>query len=309
MESRGRAHAPERRILVTGASGFVGAHLCRRLVEAGATVHAVSRSPRREGQSASRWWNADLEEPGLCDDLVRAVDPDIVLHLAGHVTGNRGLDAVLPTFRANLSATVELLTAAARHGVGRIVLAGSLEETDPRDGVTVPGSPYAAAKSAGTAYAQMLHALHALPVVILRIFMVYGPAQRDTVKLVPYVIRSLLRGEPPELSDGRRPVDWIYVDDVVEAFVIAASAPGVDGATVDVGTGRLTTIRDVVEQLALLLDPAAELRFGARPNPAQERVAVADADRSERLLGWRAVVPLDEGLRRTVDWYRRAPGD
>lgn len=118
-----------------------------------------------------------------------------------------------------------------------------------------------------------------------------------------------MRGEPPELSDGRRPVDWIYVDDVVEAFVIAASAPGVDGATVDVGTGRLTTIRDVVEQLALLLDPAAELRFGARPNPAQERVVVADADRSERLLGWRAVVPLDEGLRRTVDWYRRAPGD
>lgn len=270
-------------------------------------VHGVARSARPEGTSASHWWTVDLAEPGACDDLVRAVDPDVILHLAGHVTGSRGLEAVRPTFRSNLGATVDLLLAAAEHGVDRIVVTGSLEEPDRHD--SAPSSPYAAAKWAGSAYARMLHDLHALPVVVLRVFMVYGPDQRDAAKLVPYVIRSLLRGTPPELSDGRRPVDWVYVDDVVAAFAAAATTPGIDGATIDVGTGRLTTIRDLVEQLALLVDPSVELRFGARPNRERERVAVADAARSERLLGWRAAVELRDGLQRTVDWYRQALAD
>jgi len=94
----------------------------------------------------------------------------------------------------------------------------------------------------------MFFALYQLPVVILRVFMVYGPGQGDLQKLVPYVITSLLKGETPRFTSGTREVDWIYVEDVVAAFLEAARAPGVEGATLDVGTGKLVTVRQVVER-------------------------------------------------------------
>jgi UDP-glucose 4-epimerase len=141
-------------------------------------------------------------------------------------------------------------------------------------------------------------------VVSLRLFMVYGPAQPDVSKLVPYVIRSLLLGESPALSTGMRAVDWVYVDDVVDAFLAAATADNVDGETFDVGSGQLTTVREIVERLARIIDAGVSLKFGVVPERALEQVRVADVVRTADRLGWRAQTPLDRGLQQTVDWHR-----
>jgi len=151
----------------------------------------------------------------------------------------------------------------------------------------------------------MFHALYQLPIVILRIFMVYGPAQQDLRKLIPYVILSLLRGEAPKLTSGHRQIDWIYVDDVVEAFLTAARAADVEGHTIDVGSGELTTIRSVVEHLVRLINPKVEPVFGALPDRPLEQVRAAQAARAHAVMGWKVVTPLEEGLKRTVDWYQR----
>lgn len=116
---------------------------------------------------------------------MRQVRPGLVFHLASHVSGSRGLDAVLPTLQANFLSTVNVLLAAAEVGCKRIVRAGSLEEPDGEDPEPVPVSPYAAAKFTANTYDRMFHSLHGLPVVTLRIFMVHGPGQRDETKLVP----------------------------------------------------------------------------------------------------------------------------
>src|SRR5206468_741420 len=112
-------------------------------------------------------------------------------------------------------------------------------------------------------YARMFHALYGLSVVVLRIFMTYGPAQRDVRKVIPYVILSALRGEAPALGSGARPVDWIYVGDVVEAIEAACGATDASGGSLDVGSGSLVTIRDVALRLVGTIDPSLSPRFGA----------------------------------------------
>lgn len=298
-----RAYAG-RRVLVTGASGFIGTQLAGALVTAGADVHAVARTA---GPAPDvRWWTADLADPEAAAHLVRAAAPDIVFHLAGHVSGDRSLAAVLPTVRGNLLSTVNLLAAGAGQGTPpRLVLAGSMEEpAGDGAGPAVPGSPYAAAKAAASGYARMFHALYDLPVVVLRVFMVYGPGRQDEAKLVPYVTRSFLAGEPPRLSSGTRAVDWVYVDDVVAAFLRAGVDDRAVGHTVDVGSGELTTIGSVVERVAALVGDGTAPRFGALPDRPLEREPRADLGPARQLLGWAPAIPLDEGLARTVAWFR-----
>jgi nucleoside-diphosphate-sugar epimerase len=287
------------RVLVTGASGFIGGHLVNRLVSAGAEVHGVAREARSTGDVV--WWQADLSDEEAADRIVEASRPSLVYHLAGAVTGGRDLSAVGPSVRDTLGSAVHVLTAAARHGTGRVVLAGSLEEPDTGD--PFPVSPYAAAKAAAASYAGYFRAVHGLPVVVLRVFMVYGPGQRDRTKLVPSVIDALLRGDRPAVSSGLRPVDWIHVEDVADAFLAAGTAPEAPGEPIDVGTGRMATVREVVELLVRLVDPALEARFGASPDRPFERVVAADARRTEEALGWRAAIPLEAGLRDTVRWF------
>ena len=149
----------------------------------------------------------------------------------------------------------------------------------------------------------MFFSLHGVPVVTLRIFMVYGPGQHDETKLVPYVITSLLRDDPPKLASGSRPVDWVYVDDVVDALVRSANADQANGATIDVGSGVLTPVRSVVESIARLIPSSPAPQFGALPDRPNERVRLADVERAGSLLGWAPSTSLERGLAATVDWY------
>jgi UDP-glucose 4-epimerase len=290
-----------RRALVTGAAGFIGSALCQRLVASGTEVHGVSRVPRSTADGVG-WWSADLAEDGAAARILREVRPDVVFHLASHVSGDRALGAVVPTLRDNLVTTVNLLTAAAASGGPRVVLAGSMEEPDRDD--PAPSSPYAAAKAAASGYAGLFDQLYGLAVVNLRVFMVYGPGQRDGTKLVPYVITSLLRGEGPRLSSGRREVDWVYVDDVVAAFVAAAEADRAPGSTVDVGSGELVSIRSLVERIVMLVGGDVRPTFGALADRPGERPRVADLAGSREAIGWQPSTPLDAGLARTVEWFR-----
>jgi nucleoside-diphosphate-sugar epimerase len=289
------------RALVTGASGFIGGRLCRRLLADGVEVHGISRRPQED--DAVRWWQGDLGDADGVASTLERIRPDVVYHLAGYVSGSREIDAVLPSLRDNLVSAVNVLVGAARTGCS-VVIAGSQEEPEPGAEDPVPASPYAAAKLAAGSFARMLHALHGLQVVHLRVFMVYGPGQHDRTKLVPYVITSLLKGERPKLSSGTRPVDWVYVDDVVDAFVAAASRDDLAGASLDVGSGELVTIRAIVDRIVETVGAGVEPDFGALPERPLEIVRAADVERTKVLLGWQARTTLADGLRSTVDSYR-----
>ena len=293
------------RILVTGASGFLGSHLCRRLHRGGARLRGISRVPRTSPDFI-RWSDDDLTDLASVRRLFDEERPQIVFHLAGAVTAATALELVEPIFRSLLTSTVNILVASAEFGRPRVILAASLEE--PQEVEAAPASPYAAAKAAAGAFGRMFHALYQVPVVSVRPFMTYGPAQ-PRGKILPHVITALLEGRAPRLASGTRQVDWIYVDDVIEGMVMAASRAGIEGQTLDLGSGTLVTIREAVETIVNIMQPPVEPVFGAVADRPFEIRRVADVERSKRLLGWEPTTTLEAGLRRTIDWYRSNSGD
>lgn len=305
MTHRG-ADTPASRMLVTGAAGFIGWHLCRRLGTDNFELHATTRrDPPRHAREI--WWQADMANPVDARRVFSAVKPDIVVHLAGTTGAGVDRDLVLPTFHSLATSTVNVLMLASEFDCKRVILVGSLNEPVPSLEALIPGSPYAAAKWVGSAYGRMFHALYGTPVVNLRPFMAYGPAQ-GAGKLIPSVTLSLLKGESPRLTSGRVRGDWIYIDDVVDAFVLAATAPEIEGQTFDLGSGRLTSMRSLIETLHGIVGGNGIPQFGAIPDRPYEQEVVADTAPAAEHLGWSCATSLEEGLRKTVAWYRANSG-
>jgi UDP-glucose 4-epimerase len=290
------------RVLVTGASGFVGRSLCRSLVQLGATVDAVSRSEHPSSDTI-HWHTADLEQIHEVERLWIKTRPDVVYHLAGAVNGAPNLSLLLPTYHSLVTSAVNLLAVCSQRGCSRLILMGSLEELDAAEMDPPLSSPYAAAKTAMRSYARMCHRLFNTPAVILRLFMCYGPGQPEW-KVIPSTLLSLLNGAAPQLSSGRRELDWIFIEDAVQALVAAATASDISGLTLDVGSGRLTSIRAIVDRLVQLINPHIQPCFGVLPDSPERRPRLADTATTRRVLGWEAKTSLEEGLERTVEWYR-----
>jgi nucleoside-diphosphate-sugar epimerase len=302
--SQGLDKLSGKKVLVTGASGFLGSHLCDRLCQNGAEVHAISRTKRTTDRDLLHWWQGNLEDMEVVQNLFQTIQPHIVFHLSGLITGVAGLDLVLPTFQSLLVSSVNILTAATQVGCDRLVMMGSLEEPEPKQGEIAPSSPYSAAKWASCAYSRMFYHLYQTPVVLVRPFMTYGPRQ-PIHKIIPSVILSLLKGEAPKLASGVREVDWIYVDDVIEGMLAAARVAGVEGYTFDLGSGNLVSIRSLVEQLTQIVNPQIKPLFGALPDRPVEKVRVANTAYTLDKLGWQPRISLATGLGTTVNWFEQ----
>ena len=161
------------KILVTGANGFIGPHLCRQLYANGGNVYAISRQGGPIDNKHIHWCRGDLSNLPTVRAVLNKVKPDVIFHLAGHAAGGRELELVLPTYHSNLTTTVNLLSEATKVGCKRIILPASMEEPGSDSLEVVPSSPYAADKWASSAYARMFHKLYNTPIVILRVFMTY----------------------------------------------------------------------------------------------------------------------------------------
>jgi nucleoside-diphosphate-sugar epimerase len=168
----------------------------------------------------------------------------------------------------------------------------------------VPSSPYSVAKWASTGYSRMFFSLYNTPVVTATLYMVYGPDQKDTSKLIPYVTNALLQNTAPKLSSGKREIDWIYIDDVVEGLIQIAITPGIEGKIIDIGSGKTCTIREVVEKIVDLIKPDVMPQFNALADRPLEKTRIANVELAGSLMKWKPQVSLPEGLARTVRWHR-----
>ena len=252
-----------RRILVSGATGFIGRPLCEALLTLGAEVHGLARCAERSIDGVVRW-SIDLRDAPQVEAACAEIQPQIVFHLAAQVTARQERELIRPMLEHNLLGAVNLLMALTPGLCRRVVFCGSGEEPSGAVRTAVPSAPYTAAKTAASLYARMFHQVYRLPVVLVRPFLTYGPWQEAT-KLIPYTIFKLLRGESPQLSSGNRLCDFIHVSDVMRGMLWAAAQPGIEGETFDLGTGEVVSIRAAVETVARII--GAERRCNSLHRP------------------------------------------
>jgi UDP-glucose 4-epimerase len=312
--------ANPRPILITGASGFIGSHLARRLAHTGACVVGTCTARHR----ASRVQNlppnfllesADLRNPASVESLFASHRFGTVFHLAAQgvqaesAADNQAANSAIEIAGANAAGSMALAQIALRYGVDRFVYCGSGLEYESGDLPVDESAPlaapnlYGASKAAGWLLLDYLCRVEGLPLTTVRPFTVFGPAESEG-KLIPYVIARALRRETLQLSAGTQVRDYVYVSDVVDALILAATSENVRGAVFNIGSGaaEARTIRSVVETaLDLIGAPRSLCRFGearrTRPDPAG---LVSNSARAIARLGWKPRVTLEAGLSRTI---------
>jgi dolichol-phosphate mannosyltransferase len=301
--------------LVTGAAGFVGAGLVRRLLSDGHDVHAVTSSGgdgwRLRGVDVERH-ELDLRDRAAVARLISGVRPTWVFHLAAHGAYSWQTDAAR-AIETNALGTVHLVDACIDQDVRALVHAGSSSEygfkpIGPTERELLePTSPYAVGKAAASLYCRAVAVERDRHLCTLRLYSVYGPWEEPN-RLIPTLLAHALRGELPPLVAPDTARDFVYVEDVCDAFVRTALREDLPRGTIlNVGTGVQSTLRDVVEHVRRILDVRAEPAWGAYPARMWDTSCwVADARQIQAQLGWRATTAVAEGLERSAAWLRSA---
>jgi nucleoside-diphosphate-sugar epimerase len=297
------------RVLLTGATGFIGCRLAEKLVAAGAELWAgvypgdpeelLKRLPAKCIQVP-----IDLGDGNTVRQAVRTSRPDTIFHLAATGVTNPGI-AAPDALKVNTTGAICLLEALRKHHPQRIILVGTCHEYGARESMEGldPINFYAASKIATWAFARAYWRAHQLPVVTVRLFQVYGPGQ-PAQTLIPSAIRAARAGDDFPMTPGDQQRDFIAVADVVEGMMAAAQAPDIEGSSIDLGTGTAHSIRAVVERIWQLTGAQGHILPGALPyRPSVAMRLVADAQRTATLTGWRARISLDEGIRQTIDEF------
>lgn len=299
-------------ILVTGASGFVGANLFKRLIRQRKDVYAVVREKkgwRLADVNDDRVIASDLNDPNATRNLIESIKPRTVFDCIAY--GAYSFEEKIPLiYQTNFLSVVHLVELLAQQGVSAYVHAGSSSEygtncaapneSDIRD----PNSHYAVSKSSVADYLLYAGKHRSVPCVNLRLYSVYGPLE-DTSRLIPNLLYKALEGKLPPFVDARTSRDFIHVDDVCNAFIQSAIRmnPDIYGQSFNVGTGICTTISDLAAQTKTLFNIDDEPKFGMMDGRAWDlQNWYANPSQTEQAIGWRAQINLAEGLKNTADW-------
>jgi dTDP-glucose 4,6-dehydratase len=309
-----------KRVLVTGAGGFIGSHVTEKLVDAGAKTRAfvhynsagsagwLDKSPARD--------EIEVVAGDITDrDSVRHAmdDIDVVLHLAALIAIPYSYSAPSSYVRTNIEGTLNVLQSARGAGVERIVQTSTsevygtarfapIDESHPLQGQ----SPYSATKIAADKLAESFYLSFKVPVVTLRPFNTFGPRQSARA-IIPTIISQCLAGKKVRLGNLHPTRDLNYVSDIADGFLLAGSVPGAIGQTIHLGSGHEISIEALAQTIIGLIDPDIEIERDdqrLRPEGSEVDRLIADNSLARNILGWKPKVELEEGLKRTIEWMR-----
>jgi nucleoside-diphosphate-sugar epimerase len=309
------------KFLVTGGAGFIGSSLAHRLVKQGEQVRVVDNFSTGFRHNLDGIWDriefleGDLAEMPVAEAAVR--DVEFVLHQAAIPSVQRSVENPIASNRANVTATLNVLEAARQAKVERLVYASSSSaygdtevlpkvETMPEN----PISPYALTKLTGEKYCVIFHRIYGLPTVCLRYFNVFGPRQNPhspySAVISRFIDTALAGGRPTVYGDGEQSRDFTYIDNVVDANLLSCKADAANGMFFNIGTGERHTLNELLGSLSVIIGNKLEA-VHMDPRRGDVKHSQADIGKARRFLGYEPKVSFEEGLRRTVDWFRGNP--
>ena len=301
------------RILMTGGTGMVGMNLALRLASEGDTVFYFCRpsaDPRKTAllRKTGEILSGDIIDASTVKAAVDTASPDIVFHLAS--TAFNTAHTAQEHFQVIALGTLHLLEALRGSSVQRLVVTGSIAEYGSgslirEDHPLLPATFLGAAKANASLLVQTFARLHALPSVILRLCMPYGPWE-NSKRLIPHTILSALGGRDISMTEGNQQRDFVYIEDVVRALLLAARQNVPAGSVFNIGSGDGIPVRDVVTRILEIMGHPVKASMGAVPTRPDEIMKMsADNSRARSQLGWKPAVSLDEGLRLSLAWFSK----
>lgn len=301
------------KILVTGASGFIGKSLIPKLLERKEQVHAIvltNAGPVRKLLGTSRVYKADLSNYSLIEKIIAKIMPQTIFHLAAYPDKENDIKNIQASFRSNVLGTFNLLMASKRIDYKSLVFAGSFKEYGNQpvpfkeDYKLNPKSPYAVSKAAAEHYCNLFHQSFGKPITCLRLATIYGPGQ-DQMTLISSVIKSALANKEVLITTGEQARDFLYVGDAVDAFIKASTIPAVKDKVYNIGSGNEITIEDIVEKIVKLCKSRSQIKKGAVQQRRNEIMHMyGDISKAKKTLRWEPKTSLDEGLSKTIEWFR-----
>lgn len=303
----------QKNILITGATGFVGANLVCRLVKGKNKIHIILR------RNSDTWrinnilkrlnlHYADLSNALGIEKVVQKIKPQIVYHLAAY---RNYLEESRENLETNIFGTLNLLEACNKRGYDIFINTGSSSEYGTKSkpmsekDLLEPNSYYAVAKAGQTLLCQHLAREKKLPIITLRPFAVYGPYEEPR-RLVPTLINNCLRGKDLSLVLPKTARDFIFVDDVVEAYLKAAQSPKLAGHIFNIGTGKQSSLKDIVSIVVKITGAKVKQNWGTMPGRTFDtNIWLADISKTKKMLKWQPKYNLEEGLRKTINWFKR----
>ena len=304
--------------LVTGGAGFIGSNICKKLISQGCSVRVVDNLlTGKKSNLADVIDRIEFIEADMGDSQVarRAMkDIDVVLHEGALPSVPLSVDDPAATHRHCVDATFTLLLAARDAGVKRFVYAASSSAygdtpTLPKVETMPPSplSPYAAAKLVGEYYCSVFYEVFGLETISLRYFNVFGPNQDPTSQYaaaIPAFVTAILKDEPPTIyGDGEQSRDFTYIDNVVEANLLAARAKQTRGEVINIACGQAVTVNAIIDMINQMVGKKVKPKY-TDPRPGDVKHSLADITAAEDLIGFKPTVPFREGLQLAIDWYR-----
>ena len=306
------------KFLVTGGAGFIGSHLCRKLVSQGCFVRVLDnlltgkKSNLADIIEKIEFVEADMGDPQVACSAMK--DIDVVLHEGALPSVPRSVDDPATTHRHCVDATFTLLLAARDAGVKRFVYAASSSAygdapTSPKVETMPPNplSPYAVGKLVGEYYCSVFSSVFGLDTISLRYFNVFGPYQDPASQYaaaIPAFVTAMLKDKAPMVyGDGEQSRDFTYVDNVVEANLLAARAKKTNGQVVNIACGQAVTVNAIIGMINDLLGRNIKPKYVAA-RPGDVKHSLADITAAKKLLGFRPKVSFKDGLKLAIDWYR-----
>jgi nucleoside-diphosphate-sugar epimerase len=306
------------KFLVTGGAGFIGSNICKRLVSQGCFVRVVDnlltgkKSNLAGVMDKIEFVQADMGDSQVAQSAMK--DIDVVLHQGALPSVPRSVDDPAATHRHCVDATFTLLLAARDAGIKRFVYAASSSaygdtptlpkvETMPPN----PLSPYAVGKLVGEYYCSVFSEVFGLETISLRYFNVFGPQQDPTSQYaaaIPAFVTAILKDEPPTIyGDGEQSRDFTYVDNVIDANLLAARAKRTKGEVINIACGQAVTVNEIIDMINNLLGKNVKPKY-TDPRPGDVKHSLADITVAQRLIGFKPTVSFYDGLQKAIDWYR-----